>query len=322
MFQFRLVSLLIVIAVAAFGWILTCGAWRLDREVERVGPLEPREFAELTLITLGTGGAHENPARRGPSTAVGLGHDVLLVDAGRASADALRLAGIPVAQPDTIYLTNLLAENTIGLDDLLLVGWIEGRETPLRVVGPPGTAALASALSSAHRAGIEARAGALGIRSPRPSFDVVEIRHGFSEQVGDLTIRAAALPGGPLAAFAYRFEANGRSAVIAGTGWAPEALIELARGANLLTHEARFVPTPELAEEVGIEADPQRLRREAFEHTSIDQVGALAQRAGVETLVLVRLRPPPVFDLQISSVVDDRFSGRIVIAKDGDEIRP
>jgi ribonuclease BN (tRNA processing enzyme) len=311
-----------VVAVAALGWTLTCGAWHLEQEVDRVGPLEPREFARLTLVTLGTGGAHENPVRRGPSTALGLGRQVVMVDAGRASADALRLARIPVAQPDTVYLTSLLPENTLGLDDLLLVGWIQGRDTPLRVVGPPGTAALTRALSSAHRAGIKARAGGLGIRSESPSFEVVEIADGFTEQVGDLTVRAGALPGGPIAAFAYRFDANGRSAVVAGTGWAPEALIELARGANLLTHEAFYVPTPELAEELGFEADPSQLRREAAEHTTIDAVGALAQAAGVETLVLVRLRPPPVIDLQITSVVNDQFSGRIVIAADGDEIRP
>jgi hypothetical protein len=34
------------------------------------------------------------------------------------------------------------------------------------------------------------------------------------------------------------------------------------------------------------------------------------------------MRPPPVYDLQITSVVDDTFDGRVVIAEDGDEITP
>jgi hypothetical protein len=42
----------------------------------------------------------------------------------------------------------------------------------------------------------------------------------------------------------------------------------------------------------------------------------------VATLVLVRLRPPPVYALQISSLVDDTYAGRILVADDGDEIRP
>jgi ribonuclease BN (tRNA processing enzyme) len=125
-----------------------------------------------------------------------------------------------------------------------------------------------------------------------------------------------------LDAFAYRFEAGGRSAVVGGTGWAPDALVDLARDANLLVHEAIFVPTPEIAEELGYEVDDEQLAREAAEHTTLQDVGALAQKAGVKTLVLVRLRPPPLYDIQITSVVDDDFEGRIVIAADGDEVIP
>jgi ribonuclease Z len=321
-FQFRIAALFVVAAVAAMAWVLTCGAWRLEEEVERVGPLEARNYARLTVITVGTGERHENPARRGPATAIGLGERVVLVDAGRALADALRLARIPANQPDTVYLTSLLPENVVGLDDFLLISWLEGRETPLRIVGPPGTRALADALIGAHRAGIEARAGGMGIRVDAPQLEVVEIADGWSERVGDLQVSAGGLPGGPIDALAYRFEARGRSAVVAGTGWAEAALVEFARGAHLLVHEAVYIPTPEVAAQMEFDEDPERLLRAAREHTAIDAVGALAERAGVETLVLVRMRPPPVYALQITSVVDDTFDGRIEIAEDGDEFTP
>jgi ribonuclease BN (tRNA processing enzyme) len=135
-------------------------------------------------------------------------------------------------------------------------------------------------------------------------------------------VRAGELPGGPIDALAYRFEASDRSAVIAGTGWAEAALVAFAQGANLLVHEAVYIPPPEVAEQIEFDEDPELLLRAAREHTAIDAVGALAQQAGVETLVLVRMRPPPVYDLQITSVVNDDFDGRIVIAEDGDEITP
>ena len=316
MFQFRLFALFIVAAVAAGGWALTCGAWQLEREVDRVGPLDPRKFERFTVITVGTGGAHENPDRRGPAIAIGIGDQIVLVDAGRAVADALRLSLIPVAQLGTVYLTSLLPENTVGLDDLLMIGWIGGRSAPLRVVGPVGTQALTRALAAAHRRGIEAKTGSLGTQSAAPEFEVVEIDGGWSEQIGELAVRAAALPGGPIDAVAYRFESRGRSAVIACTGWATAELIEFAQGANLLMHEAIYVPTPEVAETMGFDADPAQLLREAAEHTAIDAVGALARAAGVDTLVLVRLRPPPIYDLQITGVVNDEFNGRIVIASE------
>jgi ribonuclease Z len=322
MFQFRIASLFVVAAVATVAWVLTCGAWKLEQEVERVGPIDTRDYARLTVITVGTGDRHENPARRGPATAIGLGERVVLVDAGRSLADALRLAQIPVQQPDTVYLTSLLPENVVGLDDLLLVGWINGRESPLRVVGPQGTRALTDALSAAHRSGIEARAGGMGIRSAAPSFEAVEISGGWSEQLGELRVRAGDLPGGPTDALAYRFEARDRSAVIAGTGWAEAALIAFAQDANLLVHEAAYIPSPEVAEQMEFDEDPALLLRAAREHTAIDAVGALAAKAGVDTLVLVRMRPPPVYDVQITGVVNDDFDGRIVIAEDGDEITP
>jgi ribonuclease BN (tRNA processing enzyme) len=210
----------------------------------------------------------------------------------------------------------------VGLDDLLLSGWLAGRAAPLRVFGPPGTAELARGLQDAHRAAIRARAAALGLPEAGASIEVRELEGGWGERLGGLSVRAAELPGGPLPALAYRFEADGRSAVVATSGWAPDALVAFARGADLLVHEAVFIPTPELAAEIGLDTDPDRLRREAALHTPIESVGALASRAGVATLALVRLRPPPVYDLQITSIVDDGFAGRIIVADDGDELRP
>jgi ribonuclease Z len=320
--RFRALGLAIAVAVAAASWALTCSAWRYQKVAAGVAPLDARDFERLTLVALGTGGAYENPGRLGPSTAVCLGPRVALVDAGRAVSEALRAARIPVSQPDTVFLTALLPENTAGLDDLLLSGWLAERSQPLRVVGPRGTRELAAALEAAHRRGIAAGTRSLGLRAAGASFEVAEIGEGWSEHLGDLTVRAAALPGGPIEGLAYRFEWRDRSAVVGGPGWAPAALRELARGADLLVHEAAFVPTPELAAEMRLDVDPERLRREAALHTSIEEVGDLAQRAGVGILVLVRLRPPPVYDFQISSLVDDRFEGRIAVADDGDEFTP
>jgi ribonuclease BN (tRNA processing enzyme) len=322
LFNFRLAALIIALCIGVASWILTCVAWRLDDVAAGVRPLDPRSFERMTLVMLGTGGASENHLRRGPSTGVGLGDRVLIVDAGRAIAESLRAAEIPVSQPDTVLLTNLLPENTLGLDDLLAMGWIDGRREPLRLLGPAGTLALARSIEAAVRPGVVSRARGLGIDAAPPRFEVEEIGDAWSEAFGNLAVHAGALPGGPVEALAYRFEWQERSAVISGTGWAPDALSGFARGVNVLVHEAVFIPTPEQAIEMGVEEDPELLQRDAALHTSIDSVGDLARRADADVLVLVRLRPPPVFDIQISSHVDDRYDGRIVIASDGDEITP
>jgi ribonuclease BN (tRNA processing enzyme) len=173
---------------------------------------------------------------------------------------------------------------------------------------------------AAHAGGIAARAESLGLPAAGATLVAQEVADGWSEQRGGLRVRAGALPGGPIPALAYRFEAGDRSVVVAGSGWAPDALVAFARGAGTLVHEAAFIPDPADAETIGVDTDPERLRREIALHTRIDDVGGLATRAGVERLVLVRLRPPPVYDIQITSEVDDDFAGAIVIPEDGDEI--
>lgn len=322
MTSIRIVGLFIALGVGIASWMLTCAAWQFDEVAAGVRPLEPRSFERLTLVTLGTGGAYENHNRRGPATAVAVGSEIALVDAGRSVAEALRAAAIPVSQPDLLLLTHLLPENTLGLDDLLVMGWIDGRREPLRLLGPPGTVELARRVEESVRRGSSAWAEALGLEAEPPRLLAEELADGQSLERGALRITAGALPGGPTPALAYRFESGGRSAVVSGTGWARDELTRFARGAHALVHEAVQVPTPEQAAELGVEEAPERLTRERELHTSFEQAGAMARRAGAETLVLVRLRPPPVYDIQVSTVIDDQFGGRIVIAADGDEIRP
>jgi ribonuclease Z len=281
------------------------------------------------------------------------------VDAGRGVAEGLRAVEIPVSQPDTIFLTNLLPENVVGLDDLLHAAWLDSRREALRLIGPPGTRALAEGLRGAHHRGLQGAATGLGLASA-PGFEVLEVGGGWEsreswqsrenpespespesrenwenwenweslenleETRDDLRVRAGELGGGPTPALAYRFEWRERSVVVAGTGWAPDALVDLARGVDLLIHEASFSLTDDRARDIGLEetAESRRLLREASLHTSFDEVGSLASRAGVETLALVRLRPPPVYALQVRTLVGKTFAGRILAPTDGDEIVP
>ena len=318
----RLFAAIALAAVIAASWVASCVIYRAAEWRERVSPLEIRQFDRLTLVAVGTGGGYENPERLGPCSAIGWGEHVVLVDAGRAVAEALRTAKIRVHQPALVLLTNLLPENTLGLDDLLYTGWLRGREAPLQVIGPSGTRALVESLLAAREAGAEALGATLHLAAEGERAAIEEIGDGWAQEIDGLRIGAGALEGGPLPALAYRFEAGGRSLVVSGTGWAPEALVAFASGAHMLVHEGVFIPPTEDLEEAGVLADPQRLESEAAIHTSLLDVGGLASRAGVESLVLVRLRPPPFFRLQVSAMVGKSYSGRVEIPDDGDEMLP
>lgn len=298
--------------------------WRYQELAQDVAWLEDRDFDTLTLLTVGTGSAYENPKRLGPVTAVGLGTRIALVDAGRGVAEALRTCAIRTAQPDTVYLTSLLPENTIGLDDLLLTGWIAARSEPLRVVGPPGTRALAEAIAAAQGPAIEALARELGLPPAGATFAAEEATPGWSETRDDgLVVRAGDAGARPLPGLAWRFErpATGPAAalalVVTGTGPDPEPVAELARGAGLLATEGFFRAAVDAVIEAG-DPDADRLRREADLHLATADAGALAARAGVPLLVLTRLRPPPMFAAQFETSAGERFDGRVVVADDCD----
>ena len=144
------------------------------------------------MLTLGTGGAYENPARRGPATAVALGRRVLLVDAGRGVAESLRAAKLPVAQPDTLLLTHLLPENTVAARSPAVDRLARGhRQTPLRVIGPPGTRALVEGVADAHAGTIAALGSRWACRRRAPRPPRFEVEGGWSESEGGLWISAA-----------------------------------------------------------------------------------------------------------------------------------
>jgi ribonuclease Z len=196
--------LLVLALLVGVTWVFAVVSKRFEKVLAGVADLELRSFETLTVITVGTGGTFENHWRLGPSTAVAKGDEVLLVDVGRGIAGALRAAEIPVHQPNTVLLTSLLPENTVGLDDLILTRWIAASSEPLRVMGPPGTRAALEALLRAHQSGIEATATEWGGRPENAEVQVLELEDGAEFGVGELAIRVANLPGGCFPALAYR----------------------------------------------------------------------------------------------------------------------
>jgi len=314
---FFAVFLVCAVGLVASNWL----ANRMQDITEGVEALPPRSFEALTAVFVGTGGSHENHRRRGPAVAVGVGTDVVLLDAGRGVAEGLRSARIPGSQPRAVYLTSLLPENTVGLDDLLLTGWLAPRDEPLRVVGPPGTAALVDGILAAHRRGIEGEGEAFGLPAAGATITAVELGAEATYQEGELVVRGVPLPGGPVPAAAWRIEAAGRSIVGGGAAWGADALVELARDVSLLVHEGFFAESVELAIEAGA-ANPERLRRESSWRTPIPEAADRAARAEARNLAFVRLRPPPLFAFQVSRAAGDGYRGTIFVPADGDEITP
>jgi len=318
----------LIFGILILAWVGAGVMWRAAEVGEIVAPIEPAQYRELTVVSVGTGNARENPERGGPATVIGLNDTMLLVDTGRGIAEGLRNAAIPLQQVETILFTNLLPVNTMGLDDLLFTGWLAPREKPIRIIGPPGTRKFVESLQAAYAGGASAMGEALGLPADGIAIRVDEVSGEYQETIGGITIEAVSLPNGPLPTLAWRFthgeDEDAQRIVVSGSGWGAEVLTRFAANADVLVHEAAYLPTvEELEGSTGIAVEnPERMELEAAFHTSILDVGDRATEAQVDRLVLVRLRPPPFFKLQVRSIVGNDYDGNIVVPDDGDVVFP
>jgi ribonuclease BN (tRNA processing enzyme) len=119
-------------------------------------------------------------------------------------------------------------------------------------------------------------------------------------------------------AFAYRFDTADRSIVISGDTNRSDALIALARGADVLVHEALFVPAVDRL--VARVPNASTLKEHIIaSHTSVEDAGRVATAAGVKTLVLSHLVPPddPLVTEQMwVDAARAHFSGQIIFGRD------
>jgi ribonuclease BN (tRNA processing enzyme) len=302
-------------------WGLSFASKQLERVAAGVMPLDSRRFETTTVIAVGTGGTHENHRRLGPCIAVGLEETLVLVDAGRGLSPALRRASIPVAQPRAMLLTSLLPENTLGLADWLATAALDSDRSALDVLGPPGTRALVEGLLEARRADLAAQLTALGLPQAA-EVRVREVDAPFEAELGPFRVSATPLSGGPLPALAWRVAGPEASVAVSGAGWDASTVAEFARGADVLIHEAISGASLDAAIEAGL-PQAEVLRAEGALHARVEEIGDVATRAGVRKLALVRLRPPPVFDIPFGgyrALVAARFRGEVLLPEDGDEI--
>ncbi len=92
-------------------------------------------------------------------------------------------------------------------------------------------------------------------------------------------------------AFGYRFDAADRSIVISGDTAPSDELIALARGADVLVHDALFPAGVDRL--VANVPNAATLKQSILSHhTTAEDAGRVAQAAGVKTLVLSHFVPP------------------------------
>src|SRR5262245_9201499 len=101
---------------------------------------------KMQITLLGTGTPAPDPRRQGSALLVEVAEEQLLFDVGRGASLQLARASKTAGSIDALFITHHHFDHIGDLGALLIDAWNSGRTQPLRIFGPPGTAALVDAL--------------------------------------------------------------------------------------------------------------------------------------------------------------------------------
>lgn len=267
-------------------------------------------MSELKVIFLGTSSARPTPKRFTSSVALSYGSDLFLFDCGEGTQVRLMQSSVRAARFRAVLLSHFHGDHVNGLPGLLGTMGLNGRREPLTIVGPKGLGLWMKTLRqlsiltpsfplelvehgpelllegadwAVHAVPLVHRVPTVGYR-----FDERALRGRFDLE------RAVALgvPPGPLFGRLQRGEdvtledgrvvqasdvvgptrAGRRVAIITDTR-VSDKVVEFARGADLLIHEATYA------------ASESKQAHERL-HSTAAQAAQIAKEAGVKQLML------------------------------------
>ncbi len=267
---------------------------------------------DLDVVFLGTSGSMPTAHRAPSALLVRRGGDRLLFDCGEGTQRQLLRSSIGLLDLPEVFLTHYHADHYLGLPGMLKTFALRGREVPMTVYGPPGLRDLFSSLRRIFGKLTyplelaELRAGDV-LERDQHRIDAISVQHGVSSVGYALvedprpgrfdvdTADALGVPAGPERGALQRGESvtladgrivtpdqvlgpprPGRRLVLAGDTAPSATVLEAARGADVLVHEATF-------------CEDERARAAETLHSTAAQAASIAKEAGVEMLALTHL---------------------------------
>ncbi len=276
--------------------------------------------SQLGVVLLGTLAGLPVPLKGGRGSyavLVNAGSDLLLFDTGRGATTNLGRAGYSALDLRRIFFTHLHSDHVIDYPDIVLSAWASGRDGAVYVYGPEGTNEMTRRLFDADGAfamDIRARIEASRARHTSPGlvwpqvhvtelFDPGDACGTAEWSVSCTFVRHHARY---FSAMAYRVDMNGHSIVVGGDSTPDEAMVELARGADVLIHEGSYLKEGLLA--AGMEDA----------HCSAEDAAQIARRANVRHLVITHItrRTTPEKLARAEAVIREIYPGQVSMAHD------
>lgn len=284
------------------------------------------------VIALGTaGGPMQNPIRRQPAFLLMNNDQPVLIDCGEGAMGQLVRAGVEFADVHHLFLTHHHFDHIGSLFACLGLNMMTQRKTPLTIYGPVGTKSIVEGLFAACDVPAEIGFGVPGQQLPHPRgfTNVVELAPGDTIDLDGTLVSCCENThyrtedqfgeAGHIS-LSLRFDLEERSVVFTGDTGPCEALVELAKGADLMFGEMMDLDVtmqrvrgrnPNMPEE-RIQMIGQHLSKH---HISTEELGAIASRAGVKEVVAIHFPPgiaiPQTADQYVErmgKVYDGKFS--------------
>lgn len=242
------------------------------------------------IITLGTSAALPHDARENTYLLLNGTSQSYLIDCAGSPVQRLGQAGLTLDRLEGLIVTHHHPDHIYGVPTLLSSLWLSGRQRPFRIYGPEKSIRALQAI------------GDLMEWDTWPNWMPV-VYHSVPAQEGvivldEMEFHIIGSPGEHLTmmTLALRIESRqtGGVAVYSGDTGPCEAVVRLARGADLLIHEATG----------------------AYEgHSSAAQAGTIASQAQVGRLVLVHY-PCSEEAPQMIQEAKEHFTGPVEVAGD------
>jgi ribonuclease BN (tRNA processing enzyme) len=284
-----------------------------------------KDAKSTKLVLLGTGsGPIPGLARRMASNLMVHNGAAYVLDCGLGATNEYARTGIPFNALRSIFITHHHPDHNIEYGPLLIIGWVSGMRQSVRAYGPPPLVQMTEDYFRSAKATIDFWAQDFRI-SPLRTIDVQEIQNsGPVMQDDNVKVTSVVVQHPPVTpALGYRFDFPDRSIAFSGDTTALEAVAQMARGADVLVHEAMDFPAIEVFVRQQLAAAGPRagsldavMAHMHADHTSAEDAGRIAQEAGVKTLVLSHIGPPSVSDESWQAAAAKFFKGEIIVGHD------
>lgn len=291
----------------------------------------------LHIALCGTGSPFPDPQRGAPCTVVIAGKDMFLFDSGSGSAKQIARMNLSTGQLKGMFLTHFHSDHIDGLGEVMMTRWAQNTSPDrLKLYGPTGVKEVYEGFEQAYEHDTEHRKAHHTEALMPPSLAGADV-HEFPTpkttpssvyKNGDLEIKAFAVDHQPIdPAIGYVITYKGRTAVLSGDTKKSEAVVQAAKGADLLIHEALSVELVQKLHEAAAKAGKAKLAQIFTDiqnyHTTPVEVAEVAKEAQVGAVVLSHIVPPlplPPMKGIFLGKAPEVFKGPFRIGEDGDFI--